>query len=150
MRPIRDPATDPGGDPTDPSTRPPRGGGGGGAGGIGGDRGAPPSIPQTVSETGNPIPIVYGTVRLGLQVLERYPYSVGSQTNSWLPNHAYNLGDVIVSNGNVYTCTAGGTSFPQTYTLASATIVNTGNGYAVNDTIDLALGIMVRRARSSR
>jgi hypothetical protein len=106
MRPIRDPATDPGGDPTDPSTRPPRGGGGGGAGGIGGDRGAPPSIPQTVSETGNPIPIVYGTVRLGLQVLERYPYSVGSQTNSWLPNHAYNIGDVVVSNGNVYTCTA--------------------------------------------
>jgi hypothetical protein len=141
MKPVIDPPLDPGGDPTQPPIRTPRGGGGGGAGGLGGDRGPPPSIPQTVSETGNPIPIPYGTVRLGLQVLERYPYSVGSQTNSWLPNHAYNIGDVVVSNGNVYTCTAGGTSFPQTYTLASATIVNTGNGYAVNDTIDLALGI---------
>jgi hypothetical protein len=115
MRARGDPSTDPGGDPTDPSMRPPRGDGAGGAGaGNGGGRGALPStVPGTVSETGNPIPIAYGTVRLGLQVLERYPYSVGSQTNVWLANHAYNVGDVVIANGNVYVCTAQGTSFPE-------------------------------------
>jgi chitodextrinase len=149
LRPHIDPGTDPGGDPHEPPIKPPRGDGAGGAGaGNGGGRGSPPStVPGTVSETGNPIPIVYGTVRLGLQVLERYPYSVGSQTNVWLANHAYNVGDVVIANGNVYVCTAQGTSFPSTYTLASATIVNGGNGYAVNDTIDLALGVMTTRAQ---
>jgi hypothetical protein len=149
MRARGDPATDPGGDPHQPPIRPPRGDGAGGAGaGNGGGRGALPStVPGTVSETGNPIPIAYGTVRLGLQVLERYPYSVGSQTNVWLANHAYNVGDVVIANGNVYVCTAQGTSFPSTYTLASATVSNGGNGYAVNDTIDLALGVMTTRAQ---
>jgi hypothetical protein len=149
LRAREDPSTDPGGDPHEPPIKPPRGDGAGGAGaGNGGGRGSPPStVPGTVSETGNPIPIVYGTVRLGLQVLERYPYSVGAQTNVWLANHAYNVGDVVIANGNVYTCTAQGTSFPSTFTLASATVSNGGNGYAVNDTIDLALGVMTTRAQ---
>jgi hypothetical protein len=139
---------DPTDDPTDPTSRPERP--------RGPKSGLDPQSSETqdtfeiVSEAGNVVPIVYGTGRVGLQLLERYPNAIGSQNNKWLPNTAYSLGNVVVSNGNVYLCTAGGTSFPSTYTLGSATIVAGGAGYAVNDTIDLALGVFDTSNSSNR
>jgi hypothetical protein len=131
---------DPTGDPTDPSTRPDPP--------VGPKGNRDPQDPRaqdtsyTLAETGNPIPLAYGRTRVGAQLLERYPYSIGSQTNTWLPNVAYNVNDVVVSNGNVYACIAQGTSFPNSrYSAGSALRVAAGGGYAVNDTIDIALGI---------
>jgi hypothetical protein len=63
------------------------------------------------SETGRPIPIVYGTERVTAQLLERYLGSfVATTQQNWKRSTAYALGDFVRNQGNIYLCSQAGTS----------------------------------------
>lgn len=63
----------------------------------------------TASDQAVPLPIVYGTVKVGLLIIEKY-HPIVTQPQRWLPGIFYELGDIVQSNGNAYICVLRGTS----------------------------------------